>query len=92
MWNDPAWAFGVAFIILAVSLRHALPRLLHSIADKQSAHAPRGSGATDAALEDLRRRVGELEERVDFAERLLTEQRKESLAPPATGGPGLRQS
>jgi len=84
MWNDPAWAFGVAFIILAISLRKALPRLLHSIADRQSGAGPRPAQprASEEALEELRRRVSELEERVDFAERLLSQQRDlERLAP-----------
>jgi hypothetical protein len=81
MWNDPAWAFGVAFIILAISLRKALPRLLHSIADRHSGPAQVEAGITVEEVEDLRRRVGELEERVDFAERLLTEQREAAKLP-----------
>ena len=34
------------------------------------------------ALEEGQRRVAELEERLDFAERLLARQRDERLAPP----------
>jgi hypothetical protein len=41
------------------------------------------SEASEAALADLQRRVSELEERVDFAERLLSRQRDlERLNPP----------
>jgi len=83
MWNDPAWAFGIAFIILALSLRKALPRLLHSIADRQSDAAALPTAATEEAVEELRRRVTELEERLDFTERLLSQQHHPSqLAPP----------
>ncbi len=83
MWNDPAWAFGIAFIILAISLRKALPRLLHSIADRQSDPAALPGGATEEAVDELRRRVAELEERLDFAERLLSQERHPArLAPP----------
>lgn len=53
MWNDPAWAFGIAFIILAVSLRKALPRLLHSIADRQSDPGALPSGATEESVQEL---------------------------------------
>jgi hypothetical protein len=81
MWNDPAWAFGVAFIILAISLRKALPRLLHSIADRHSGPEHVEAGVSVEEVEDLRRRVSELEERVDFAERLLTEQREAAKLP-----------
>ena len=78
MWNDPAWAFGIAFIIVAISLRKALPRLLHSIADRQSPPGP-----SDEAVEELRHRLSELEERVDFAERMLSRQRDvDGLVPP----------
>jgi hypothetical protein len=87
MWNDPAWAFGIAFIILAISVRKALPRLLRSIAERQSDRGPleAHSAASEEALEELRGRVSELEERVDFAERLLSKQRDlERLAPPET--------
>lgn len=46
------------------------------------AHAS-DSGPQPEVLEDLQRRVAELEERVDFAERLLAKQREvERLIPP----------
>ena len=45
MWNDPGWAFGVGFIILAISLRKALPRLIHSIAERRSGYEALEGGA-----------------------------------------------
>lgn len=53
---------------------------------KPRAGAPGGAGGheeTLTALEDLRREVAELAERVDFTERLLAKQREaERLGPP----------
>lgn len=81
MWTDPGWPFGIAFIILAISLRKALPRLLNSIADHRSAQVERGASAEE--VEELRRHLAELEERMDFAERMLTEQRTAAKLPGA---------
>ena len=84
------WAIGVGIIVIAVSLSKAVPALVRAFADRISARngapAP-GSvpSASAAALDDLQRRVAELEERVDFAERLLAKQREaERLAKPSS--------
>jgi hypothetical protein len=85
MWQDPGWAFGVAFIILAFSLRKALPRLLQTIADRQATATPAEANAGELVevIDELRRRMGELEERVDFTERMLATYRdRERVAPP----------
>ncbi len=46
-------------------------------------HGPAGAadGETQAELDDMRGRVAELEERVDFAERLLSRQRETAQLP-----------
>src|SRR5258708_37714531 len=45
--------------------------------------APHDSGEQAGALDDMQRRLAELEERVDFAERLLAQQRDAAqLKPP----------
>lgn len=53
---------------------------------RHGAVPPGGAGGTEevlAAIEDLRREVAELAERVDFTERLLARQREaERLGPP----------
>jgi hypothetical protein len=71
----PSWAIGVAIIILAGSLGRAFAPMLRG-------RSGRGSGVPDAdasqlrgELEDVQKRMGELEERLDFAERLLAKQR-----------------
>ena len=66
----PEWALGVGVIIIAVSMGRAVSALFR---------APRNlPPASDAEVAELRqtvdalqRRLGELEERLDFAERLL---------------------
>ena len=83
MWNDPAWAFGIAFVIVALSLRKALPRLLNSIADSHTGPPQLEAGATPEDVEELRRRLGELEERVDFTERMVARQQEHSRLPPS---------
>ena len=85
MWLIPSWAIGVGVIILAVSLGKSLRPLLRAHADRIS-----GRGLPEAeishfreVLDDVQRRLGELEERLDFAERLLARQRDaDRLAPP----------
>lgn len=79
------WAIGVAIIILAVSLRRALPRVVHALADRMSRRGPPEADSSRSleVLDDVQRRLTELEERVDFAERLLAKQRGgERLAKP----------
>ena len=75
MEHIPSWAYGEAIIILASSLGRALAPILR-------AQFGRGSGVPDAdgsrarlELEDVQKRMGELEERLDFTERLLAKQR-----------------
>ncbi len=92
MWLIPSWAIGVAFIILAASLPRTVRLLLQSRASRAQSR-----GLSDAelsqirdGLEDIQRRLGDLEERVDFTERLLAKKREggvggERLAPPRTG-------
>src|SRR2546423_12153508 len=97
MFEIPVWAIGVGFIVLCVGVAQVVARRL--IPADQLRHADRlrgrrGSkrGVAEALeevearlgeLDDLRKRLGEVEERLDFAERLLTKQRQaERIAPP----------
>ncbi|HYT04344.1 MAG TPA: hypothetical protein VEM13_05615 [Gemmatimonadales bacterium] len=84
--GEYGWAIGVAIIILAVSVGRAL-RALGQAAAHRSARAasPDDARAAELRLEvdELRQRLTELEERVDFTERLLAKRRDgERLAPP----------
>ncbi len=87
MWvgHIPSWAIGVAVIIIATSLGRALRGYFRA---QSSQIAGRTPGEADLArfgdaLDDVHKRLGELEERLDFAERLLAKQRDgERLARP----------
>jgi len=84
------WAIGVGIIIFALSLSKAVPALVRAVADRIAGRTATPAAGTVASpargvLDDLQRRVAELEERVDFAERLLAKQREgERLAKPSS--------
>ena len=84
-WDQAGWAVGIGIIILAVSLRRALPHLAQALADRIAGRTPPGAPIAPhpEALEDLQRRLTELEERVDFAERLLAKPGEPAVKPPA---------
>lgn len=84
---DPAWAFGVAFIIAALSLRHALPRLLNSMAEKNERDKALDGSASLEEVDELRHRLAEVEERLDFAERMLAQQQEQGKLPGGGSGP-----
>ncbi|OLC10282.1 MAG: hypothetical protein AUH41_03085 [Gemmatimonadetes bacterium 13_1_40CM_66_11] len=71
----PSWALGVAIILIAIQVGRA-------ISGKYPRHR-RGEAESDSEIGELRQnleamqnRVAELEERVDFAERLLAKRRE----------------
>ena len=91
MFGIPEWALGVGFIITVTAVAQGV---LRAFFPRGLATRPGGADRRDVAqaLEDVQRRLdaleegqrglGELEERLDFAERLLAQQRDERLAPP----------
>ena len=84
--GEYGWAIGVGIIILAMSLGRTLRALSRAFGDR-AGRAPPPLGSADpelrADVDEMRRRLAELEERVDFAERLLAKRREgERLAPP----------
>jgi Tfp pilus assembly protein PilO len=97
MFEIPVWAVGVGFIVLTVAVAQVVARRL--IPADQLRHADRLRGRRGAKrevaealeevearlgeLDDMRKRLAEVEERLDFAERLLTKQREaERIVPP----------
>jgi hypothetical protein len=82
--NEYGWGIGIGILIIAASLGRALAALIRA----HAARIDRGQPATESpqlgqTLEDTQRRLGELEERLDFTERLLAKQRDaERLASP----------
>ena len=94
MFGIPEWAMGVAAILAVVSvLKIVTVRLLPPEARGnrwkggwkgmgESLQAQDDMQARLAEIDDLRQRVAELEERVDFTERLLAKHREtEPLRP-----------
>jgi hypothetical protein len=86
MLGIPEWAIGVAVIILTIM---GSVLIVHWIRPEIARPGPK-SGVADPTehshgeLDELKQRMNELEERVDFAERLLAQQREgQRLGPPA---------
>ena len=84
MWLIPGWAIGGVVIIFASALAKIL------LAKTRASVPMRPSSDGEAAelrqeIDALQNRLGELEERVDFTERILAKQREaDRLAPPST--------
>ncbi len=82
----PGWAIGTAFIVVVVAAAQIVTRRL--LGGRAYRSAGQSSPEPDLAhltqvLDDVQRRLGELEERMDFAERLLAKERgAERLGPP----------
>jgi hypothetical protein len=72
----PQWALGVAVIIIAASVGRAFAKMLRGA----GGDAPRALPSEEAAelrqaMDAMQNRLAEVEERLDFAERLLANQR-----------------
>jgi hypothetical protein len=80
----PGWAIGGVVIIFASALAKIL--LAKTRASSPTLPPPGGeTGELRQAIDAMQNRLGELEERVDFTERLLAKQREaDRLAPPST--------
>ena len=74
----PSWALGAAVILIAIQIGRAISGR-NSRFRRGFLQQSDGEGAEVAELrqsvEAMQRRIGELEERVDFTERLLAKQR-----------------
>ena len=77
MWMIPSWAIGTAFIIVVIAAANVVARRLIGSADKSAGQTPTEPDVArlTQALDEVQRRLGELEERMDFAERLLAKER-----------------
>jgi len=91
MLGIPEWAIGVGVIVLCVATSQGLVRLLLArpgLKSRVTDLTERGQDLEDVKvrlgeLDQLKQRISELEERVDFAERLLAKQREgQRLGPP----------
>ena len=82
--NEYGWGIAVGILIIAGSLGRALAAVLRAYAARiDRSQRTQGDPQLAETVEALRQRIGELEERVDFTERVLAKQREaERLAPP----------
>jgi hypothetical protein len=78
----PEWAIGVGVIIFAVALAQiVVVKLRASVRTLPS--SDNEIGELRQAFDAMQHRLGELEERLDFTERILTKQREaDRLEPP----------
>ncbi len=78
----PGWAIGVAVIVFSVALAQIVVMKLR--ASVRTPPAPDNEiGELRQAFDAMQNRVGELEERLDFTERLLATNREaDRLEPP----------
>ena len=78
----PEWALGVGVIIIAVSIGRAVSGFMRL--PRGSSHSNEEIGELRQTLDAMQTRIGELEERVDFSERLLAKQRESDRLGPST--------
>ena len=84
--GDFGWAIGIGILVICATLGRSLAAVLRAHANRIERSRPEGEAGDSQLGEtvaELQKRVGELEERVDFAERMLSQQREaERVAPP----------
>lgn len=84
----PEWAIGIMAIILMASITSVGVRLLtggrprRGLLRLYQPEIPEDLQARLGELDEMKQRIGELEERVDFAERVLAQQREGQRLPP----------
>ncbi|HLZ46987.1 MAG TPA: hypothetical protein VKQ05_15025 [Gemmatimonadales bacterium] len=76
MFFIPSWAIGVAFIIIATQIGRVISGRTSRRGGGPTPPNDAEIGELRQSLETMQNRVAELEERVDFAERLLAKQRE----------------
>jgi hypothetical protein len=71
----PSWALGAAVILIAIQIGRAVSWKARRAVRGESGSSDAEVGELRESLDAMQRRMAELEERVDFAERLLAKQR-----------------
>jgi hypothetical protein len=79
----PQWAIGVGVIVFAVALAQIVVVKMRASVRLPPPASDREIGELRQAFSAMQNRLGELEERLDFTERLLTRQHEaDRLEPP----------
>jgi hypothetical protein len=71
----PEWAIGVAFVMVAISVARALSRMLRA-PGRAVPSSDNEVGELRQTMDAMQTRLAELEERLDFTERLLAKHRE----------------
>ena len=71
----PQWAVGVGVIIIAVTVARAMGAMFRSSRGLSLPRADSEVAELRQTVDSLQQRLGDVEERLDFAERLLAKQR-----------------
>ena len=79
--NEYSWGIAVGILVIAASVGRGFAALLRAHAARVDRLDRPGEPLAGFALEDVQRRLGEVEERLDFAERLLAAQRDSTRLP-----------
>ena len=91
-WPTAALGTIILLVFGGVALLRLLPQRRSRVPDQPAREGPGDLQARLGQLDQLQQRMGELEERVDFTERLLAKQREsDRLAPPPGQGPEPRR-
>ena len=87
MWIIPSWAIGVGFLLIVAGATQVVVRRLLGRVGWEPVKNPTQPDLSriTQGLEDVQRRLGELEERIDFAERLLANARDSQRLDPPKG-------
>ena len=82
-WPTAALGTIISLVFAGLALLRLLPKPKSRVMDQPGREALEELHARLGQLDQLQERVGELEERVDFAERILAKQREgDRLSPP----------
>jgi lactate dehydrogenase-like 2-hydroxyacid dehydrogenase len=80
--NDLTWAIAIGGLVIVGTIGRAVARLIRAYATRIETVQPRGQEQLSGPeLEEVHRRLAELEERLDFTERLLANQRDAKQLP-----------
>jgi hypothetical protein len=82
-WPTASFGAIILLVFAGIALLRFLPKSKSRVMDQPEREALGDLQVRLGQLDQLQERIGELEERVDFAERILAKQRdSERLAPP----------
>lgn len=81
--NEYSWGIAVGILVICATVGKAFAAVLRAHAARiDRSDRPQGDPQLGEAVDALRQRLNELEERVDFTERVVAKQRDPDRIPP----------